>query len=268
MTNDISDFYRFNGFYIHESPILDAGLVTAAREGLDQVIAGHYDTGCPPEDSSCEPGEVPQTLCKIELPQKANRAIWELIRSSQIGDCVSAATGATMVQVWWVQLLFKPPTPKNEKAKANVGWHQDWSYWHSSWKEPSELLTAWIALSDVSEESGPMKFVPGSHQWENPGGGDFFSQEIDQSSFTVPEGETWREISAVMKAGGMSLHDKRTIHGSGKNRSTDSRCSLAIHLRTNNSQPSDRRKQGLCRYIDDPNICPIIYGTRVDAAFE
>jgi ectoine hydroxylase-related dioxygenase (phytanoyl-CoA dioxygenase family) len=181
MTNDIRDFYRVNGFYIHQSPILDASLITAAREGVDQVIAGDYDTGNPPEESSCNSGGDPQALYKIELPQKANRAIWELIRSSQIGECVAAATGATMVQVWWVQLLFKPPTPKGKKAKTNVGWHQDWSYWDSTWKESSELLTAGIALSNVSEKSGPMKLVPGSHQWKNPGGGDFFSQDIDQS---------------------------------------------------------------------------------------
>jgi len=265
MTNAIKDFYRSNGYYIHESPILDPRLVTATREGMDKVISGNYDTGNPPEESVWKPGDDPQSLCKIEMPQKANRAIYELISSSQIGECVATATGAKMVQVWWVQLLLKPSIPQGEIAQTNVGWHQDWSYWHSLWTESSELLTAWFALSDVSENCGPMKFVPGSHQWKNPGGGDFCSQEIDQSNFSVPKGETWGEVAAVMQAGGMSLHDKRTIHGSGQNTSSGPRRSLAIHLRTEKSRPFDRNQHN--RFIEDPDICPVVYGSRVDAAF-
>jgi ectoine hydroxylase-related dioxygenase (phytanoyl-CoA dioxygenase family) len=267
MTDDIRARYNLNGFYIFEDPVLDASRVIAARQGMESIRAGEYDTGSPPEPSPWNPGDDPHALCKIEQPQKANRAIAELIRSSEIGDCVAAATGANMVQVWWVQLLYKPSTPEGGTGQTNVGWHQDWTYWHSVWEESSELLTAWHALSDVSERSGPMKFVPGSHQWKNVGGGDFFSQNLDQSSFSVPEGQAWREISAVMQAGGLSLHDKRTLHGSGQNTSNNPRCSLAIHLRTDKSRPLGGGRKGLARFIDDSNICPIICGSRVDSAF-
>lgn len=263
MTDDISESYNLNGFYIFEDPVLDARRVAAARLGMEMIRAGEYDTGNPPEPSPWNPGDDPHALCKIEQPQKANRAIADLISSPEIGDCVAAATGANMVQVWWVQLLYKP----KGGGETIVGWHQDWTYWHSTWEESSELLTAWFALGDVSEKSGPMKFVPGSHRWKNVGGGDFFSQNVAQSSFSVPEGQVWREISAVMHAGGLSLHHKLTLHGSGQNTSNDPRCSLAIHLRTDKSRPLGGGRKGLARFIDDPVICPFIYGSRVESAF-
>ena len=40
MTNAIKDFYRSNGYYIHESPIVDPRLVTATREGMDKAQVG------------------------------------------------------------------------------------------------------------------------------------------------------------------------------------------------------------------------------------
>jgi ectoine hydroxylase-related dioxygenase (phytanoyl-CoA dioxygenase family) len=45
-----------------------------------------------------------------------------------------------------------------------VGWHQDWQYWRY-WEDDSELFTAWIAISDVQEDLGPVSFLVGSHQW-------------------------------------------------------------------------------------------------------
>ena len=44
-----------------------------------------------------------------------------------------------------------------------VTFHQDANYWGL---EPHDVATAWLALSDARTESGPMSFLPGSHQEE------------------------------------------------------------------------------------------------------
>ncbi len=263
----VRDRYESDGFAIFNEGVLPQAIVAAASEGMDALRDGIYDTGTAPEPSPWNPGDDPHALCKIEQPQRANRAIAALVASSKIGERVAAATGAAMVQAWWVQLLYKPPSAQGASPQTNVGWHRDLTYWKSGWEEGSELLTAWVALSDVLERSGPMRFVVGSHAWSNPGGGDFFSQDIGQDAFQIPEGQVWQETPAVLCPGGMSLHHRLTLHGSGPNTSPHPRRSFAIHLRTENSRPRDGAHKGFAKYLDDPVINPILWGKRVESAF-
>ncbi len=128
-----ADFQK-DGFYILKEPALDTDLVNRARAGMDLLREGVYDTGTPHAGGKWKPGDDPNSLCKMEIPQLGNLAIRELITSEEIGRLAAEATGAAMIQVWWVQLLYKPPTPNDEQAPNRVGWHQDWNYWKPSWE--------------------------------------------------------------------------------------------------------------------------------------
>ena len=164
-----------------------------------------------------------------------------------------------MVQVWWTQLLYKPPQSA-QPTNTVIGWHQDRSYW-GVWEEGSELFTAWVALSDVTPSTGPMKFVRGSHRWGFLDGSDFYGQDNEavRSGFAVPGGESWEEVEAVLPPGGVSFHDRLTIHGSEPNRSDISRRSLAIHMRTENARVADDANP-LVRFLDNPDFNPVVYG--------
>ena len=259
--NDLNERYGRDGYFIFDEPVLDANLVRRASTGMDMIRAGEYDTGQPPRESPWNPGDDLNILCKIELPQLANRAIREVVSSPEIGRWAAATTGASMVQVFWVQFLFKPPAPNDPNAYAKIGWHQDINYWNTTWEDGSQLLTAWLALSDVSEDSGPMTFVRGSHHWGVVEGSDFFGQELDRDAIQRPPHTEWEEVPALMPAGAMSLHDWMVFHGSDRNTSSQARRSLAIHLRTNNSRPKQEPGEHLLTYIDDPAINPVIFGT-------
>ncbi|MCG8606514.1 phytanoyl-CoA dioxygenase family protein [bacterium] len=263
----IKDSYSKNGFHIFKELVVDKERVQNALAGMDNVRAGKYDLGKPPEESPWNPGDDVKQLCKIEQPQMADRAIADLIRSVEIGELVAAATGAKMVQVWWVQLLYKPPVFNHEPTSTRVGWHHDWMYWKQFWADGSELLTAWFALNDVLAESGAMKFVVGSHLWEGIDGGDFYSQKNRSDDFDVPPGKSWNEQLALLPAGYMSIHHKLTLHGSGRNTSSEPRRSFALHLRTEKSAPRAGAREDLTKYIDDLDICPLILGQKVDKAF-
>jgi ectoine hydroxylase-related dioxygenase (phytanoyl-CoA dioxygenase family) len=169
-------------------------------------------------------------------------------------------TGASLVQVWWVQLLVKPSLAADAPVATNIGWHQDRSYW-GIWEEGSELFTAWIALSDVREECGPMRFVRGSHRWGLLKESDFFAQNLSdqRSSIPVPPGERWEEVPAILPPGGVSFHDDYTLHASGPNVSGADRRSFAVHLRTQNAHPVRNMRVGLSEFIDDEQLCPVIY---------
>ena len=256
--------YKTDGYYLHPHPIVPKDLIQSAIQGMDKLRSGEYETGMPPRPSYWNPGDSFQKLCKIEMPQIANNAIMRLISRPEIGELAAQLTGAKMVQVWWVQLLGKPPAQPDQSTApntgTNIGWHQDRQYW-KSWAEESELLTAWVALTDVTEQAGPMRFIRGSHKWGCLNQGDFYGQDhaAQRDQITVPDGETWEEVTAILPPGGVSFHHNLTFHGSGPNRTTELRRSFAIHLRTEKSEPVNHQRSGLTEFIDQPTHCPIIY---------
>src|SRR5262245_13249168 len=67
--------FEADGFCIHAEPVIPTGIVHAARDGMDALRAGIYETGVSPQPSYWNPGDDPGKLCKIEMPQVANRAI-------------------------------------------------------------------------------------------------------------------------------------------------------------------------------------------------
>ena len=256
--------FEADGFYIVDQPVLSARQIEAGVAGMDAVRSGVYDTGVPPRPSPWNPGDSLDTLCKIEMPQIADSRIYDSITSTTLGAWAAAVTGANMVQVWWVQLLYKPPTAAGAAATTTVGWHQDFQYWQDNWESGSELLTAWLALSEVGPSAGPMSFVVGSHRWGFRNEGDFFAQnQADvRAGISVPHGESWHETTCILPAGGVSLHHSLTFHGSGPNVSGKPRRSFAIHLRTERSTLRDGRKHGLTEFLDDPAYCPVIFERR------
>lgn len=258
---DASAQYTKDGFYLANEPILSGDIVERATAGMDAVRAGNYDTGTAPPKSAWNPGDDPDTLCKIELPQLASGDIQQLVSHPELGKWAAAVTGAERVQVWWVQLLYKPTSPPDTDKNVQVGWHQDRHYWQA-WEEGSELFTAWVALSDVAEDAGPMRFARGSHEWGLIDEGGFYAQDLQAQlhNINMPEGAAWEETPALLPPGGASFHHCLTFHGSGMNVSGRPRRSLAIHMRTENSRPVDDLRQGLTEFIDDPVICPTIFG--------
>ncbi len=253
-------FNEFNqdGFLIYPTPLLDAEMVNRARVGLMSVRDGISDTGEEPA-SGWSHTVSPTALTKIEQPQLASYALRDALANSRLGELAAAALGAQMVQVWWVQGLVKPGTIASTQAATTVGWHQDKSYW-SDWQESSQLFTAWLALSDVTEDAGPMVFVRGSHRWGMLPGGDFFAQnqEAIRASIHIPHGEQWTEVLDILPAGGVSLHHQLLFHGSNPNISTGARISLAIHMRTEKSAP--KPDTWVAKYLHRHEVCPVIYG--------
>jgi len=252
--------YQNDGFYISREPLIEPDLIQRTIEGMDAVRSGEYETGIPPQPSYWNPGDDPKKLCKIEMSQVCNRAIMALVSHPTLGELAAEITGAEMVQVWWVQLLYKPAVLPGEMTGTRIGWHQDRYYW-GIWEDDSELLTAWVALSDVTEAAGPMKFVRGSHAWGFLKRGDFYGQDLDtlRKEIVQAEGKVWEEAPAILPPGGVSFHSKLTFHGSDPNVSGQPRRSFAIHMRTEKSRPVDDRREGLTRFIDDPTYCPIVY---------
>lgn len=236
-------------------PVLPPELVQRAVRRMDAVIAGEYETGVAPVWRTWKPGDDPGKIRKIDQPHLADRTILELIRYPEIGRWAAAITGAKCIQVWAVQMLYKPP---GGDPAGNVGWHQDKQYW-SYWE--GEVFTAWLALSHVSADAGPVRFLRGSHRWGFLNQGNFFESNLKglQEAIRLPEGASWEEAAAILPCGALSFHHRLTYHGSGPNQSAGPRRSFALHMRTEKSKVVPGAKDVYVQHLDEPEISPVIY---------
>ena len=250
---DAGERYRRDGFFF-SPPIVPADLIERVSASMDAVMAGEYETGEPPR-RSWNPGDDPKRIRKIGQAHLSDRTIYELASHPAIGRWAAALLGAKRVQLWASQMLYKP---SGGEVSGNVGWHQDKQYWRYL---DGELFTAWVAVSDVTGASGPMRFLRGSHRWGLLDSGDFFGHdhEAQQKDIPVPAGESWEEVEAVLPPGAVSFHDRHTYHASGPNISDAPRRSFAFHLRTENARPVEGRTDYYVQHLDDPAYCPVLY---------
>jgi ectoine hydroxylase-related dioxygenase (phytanoyl-CoA dioxygenase family) len=246
--------FERDGFHLVDG-VLDTGVVASALAGVAAVVAGRYESGQAPIRASGDDGE---SLVKIDASHLSDSRVRAAVTDPAIGGWAAALTGARRVQVWATQLLVKPP---GSGSRGHVGWHQDYAYWRY-WEPDSELLTAWIALSEVREDSGPMRFLVGSHRWGFREHGDFFGDQASSAQAAIaPDGRRARESPVLLGPGGVSFHHRLTVHGSGDNRSTEPRISLAVHLCTERSRRVPGARSVYIDHLEDERHAPVIFGT-------
>jgi ectoine hydroxylase-related dioxygenase (phytanoyl-CoA dioxygenase family) len=153
------------------------------------------------------------------------RWAYELALHPRVVDAVSGILGEDVV-VWGSLILAKPPYDP-----GFVAWHQDGAY--AGFLGDAPAVSAWIALSDSTIDSGCMRVVPGSHRQrlahaEKNAPLNMLShgQEI---AAEVNESEA---VDVQLRAGEMSLHHLDIIHGSNANRSSWTRTGFIVRYST------------------------------------
>lgn len=168
----------------------------------------------------------------------------ELVHHPRILDAAEDILGPNLL-CWTTNFFIK-----EANTPSYVSWHQDATYWGLS---SSEVMTAWIALTDVPGVSGPMKFWPGSHKDDVMQHRDTFNENNllsrgQELAVEVPEDEG---VQVPLKAGEVSLHHVKLVHGSGPNESPDRRIGLAIrYIATHVRQLKTRDSAMLVRGVD------------------
>ena len=115
---------------------------------------------------------------------------------------------------------------KNPNEKGFVSFHQDATY---IGLEPYNWVTAWLAITDANEENGCMRMWSGSHKDKIR----HHEQKYDEGNL-LTRGQTVENVPLdetkplVLKAGQMSLHHPKIVHGSGLNKSNDRRIGFVV----------------------------------------
>jgi non-haem Fe2+, alpha-ketoglutarate-dependent halogenase len=146
----------------------------------------------------------------------------ELIRHATILDAVEDVIGPDILA--WESVFFT----KEPRTEDYISWHQDITYW--GLEAEGDVVTAWVALSPSTVESGCMRVVPGTHLREVVAHADTFGEHnmLSRGQEIAVEVDEGHAVDLVLRPGQMSLHHVKIFHGSRPNRARNRRIGFAI----------------------------------------
>ena len=152
----------------------------------------------------------------------------EITRRPDITDIISEILGPNLLVL---DALFFIKEPKTQNF---VSWHQDLQYWGL---ETEEEVTAWLALSPATINSGCMRFISGS-QNQCVDHRDTYSNDnlLTRGQEVLVEVDESAAIEAELLAGQMSIHHGRVFHASHPNHTSERRIGLAIRYIPTNAR--------------------------------
>ena len=142
---------------------------------------------------------------------------------------------------------------KNPFVKGFVSYHQDAKY---IGLEPYNWVTAWVAITESNEENGCMRMWSGSHKDNLKDHDQMFNEgNLLTRGQTINNVPKEKVKSLVLKAGQMSLHHPKVVHGSELNKSNDRRIGFVIqsYIGTNVKQVLGKNSVQLARGVDNFN---------------
>ncbi len=153
------------------------------------------------------------------------RWAYELALNPRVVEAVSSVLGDDLI-VWGSLILSKPP-----HDDGYVAWHQDGAY--AGFLGEATAVSAWIAFSESTPESGCMRVIPGSHRrrLEHAVRNEPHNMLSHGQEIAVQVDET-QALDIVLHAGEMSLHDVDIIHGSNANHASWDRTGFIIRYTT------------------------------------
>jgi ectoine hydroxylase-related dioxygenase (phytanoyl-CoA dioxygenase family) len=129
---------------------------------------------------------------------------------------------------------------------ASVEWHQDWAFYpHTN----DDLAAVGIMMDDMALENGPLMIVPGSHKgpvYDHHADGRFCgAMDPDASGCDFS-----KAVSLTGRAGSISIHHVRAVHGSAANLSKRDRRLLLLQYRAADAWPLIQRPASIEAFDD------------------
>ena len=207
-------FYKKNGYLVKEKlisnkeinkiNILIEKIIKKEEKKKTRIknLGGSYNNNFVYNSNSSNKREI----LRLNNPTYYNKLFFNLSRNKKIINIAKKLLGGS-VRFHHCKLNFKLPSKKG----GEVSWHQDWAFYpHTN----DDLITVGVYLEDCYEENGPLQVIPKSHKQK------IFSHHNKNKEFV---GKICEKInsknkkSLTGKAGTVTFHHVRTVHGSGLN---------------------------------------------------
>lgn len=210
ISDEQTAFYRENGYLIVEDAIDPADLAEMQQVTRDFIERSRAVTESN-DIFDLDRGHSADNprLTRIKLPHLRHPVFDRVMRSDRLMSILRPLLGDD------IRLHTSKLNTKAPGGGAAVEWHQDWAFYpHTN----DDMLAVGIMLDDVAEENGPLMVIPGSHRGPvlSHFSGGVFCGAVDPGD---PDFDLSKAVTLTGRAGSLSLHHVRLLHGSAPNRS-------------------------------------------------
>lgn len=226
--DDFVEQYRRDGYVLHES-LLTTTQLRELRQVTDEIVGrarnlARSDTILDLHDTHTA---ADPRVRRIKNAHRQHPFFADLIRSDAILDPLRCLLGPN------IRLHSSKLNLKSAGDGDAIEWHRDWAFYpHTN----DDLLAIGVFLDDVDLDNAPLLVVPGSHRGPIHdhhakgafvGAVDVVAAGVDVTGATAITG----------RAGSMSIHHVRALHGSAVNRSDRQRRILFYELAAADAWP-------------------------------
>jgi len=225
----LSSAYRRDGFVVVPD-LLGPSALQELREIIAELVAASAAVTEHTAVYDLEPGHTPAAprVRRIKQPHKVHPAFDAVVRSAPVMAVLTELLGPDL------RLQGSKLNMKAAHYGSPVEWHQDWAFYpHTN----DDILAIGVMLEDTDLENGPLMVVPGSHKgpvWNHHGEDGRFCGMVDPADITA---EIASAAALTGRAGTMSFHHVRALHGSALNTSERSRNLLLYEVAASDAWP-------------------------------
>lgn len=223
------EVYKRDGLIIVPD-VLNAATLTQVRSVIAELVAGSAKTLEHTDVYDLEPGHTPEDprVRRIKTPHKVHALFDEIVRSAPVLDILKKLIGPGL------RLHGSKLNMKSAQYGSPVEWHQDWAFYpHTN----DDVLAIGVLLDDCDLSNGPMLVTPGTHTgevWNHHDDDGCFAGLIDPDTIKT---EIERAVPCMGRAGSMSFHHVRALHGSARNTSDRPRNLLLYEVAASDAWP-------------------------------
>ena len=209
LSSDQVNAYHRDG-YVHVENALTPALLASVRDWIDGCLARAVGVTASNEVYDLEDTHTPEAprIRRIKDPVQRDQLFWQVIRDPGVIGPLQQLIGPN------IRLFGSKLNMKAAGYGAAVEWHQDWAFYpHTN----DDVLAAGIFLDDVDAENVPLMVIPDTHR------GPVLSHHDDAGYFVGGIEDAAhrcaldKAVPIYGRAGSMSVHHVRAIHGSALN---------------------------------------------------
>ena len=210
--------------------VLGKETLAEVRSVIAELVAGSAKTLEHTDVYDLEPGHTAEEprVRRIKAPHKVHKVFDDIVRSPAVLDILTKLLGPGL------RLHGSKLNMKSARYGSPVEWHQDWAFYpHTN----DDVLAIGVLLDDCDISNGPMLVTPGTHTgevWSHHGDDGHFAGLIDPD---LVKSEIDRAVPCMGRAGSMSFHHVRALHGSATNTSDRPRNLLLYEVAASDAWP-------------------------------